>query len=41
MNKGKQYFQDLLGGPEVEVSCMIKETKQETNGAEEISKMNT
>jgi hypothetical protein len=32
----KQYFQDLLGGSEMEVSCMRKKSEQETNEVEEI-----
>jgi hypothetical protein len=31
MNRWKLYFQDLLGGSEMEVSFMRKETEQETN----------
>jgi hypothetical protein len=30
MNRWKQCFQDLLVGSEIEVSCMRKETEQET-----------
>jgi hypothetical protein len=36
INRWKQYFQDLLGGTEMEVYYMKKETEQETNGAGEM-----
>jgi hypothetical protein len=36
MNRWKQHFRDLLGGSEMEVNCMGKETEQETNEAEEM-----
>jgi hypothetical protein len=36
MNRWKQHFQDLLGGSEMEVNCMRKETEQETNEVEEM-----
>jgi hypothetical protein len=36
MNSWKRYLQDLLGGAEVEVSYMRKETEQETNEVEQM-----
>jgi hypothetical protein len=42
MNRWKLYFQDLLGGSEMEVSHMRKETEQETkiNEVEEMPNEN-
>jgi hypothetical protein len=40
MNRWKWYFQDLLGGAEMEVSYMRKETEQETNEVEEMPNEN-
>jgi cell fate regulator YaaT (PSP1 superfamily) len=40
MNRWKQYFQDLLGGSEMEVCYMRKETEQDTNEVEEMPNAN-
>jgi hypothetical protein len=36
MNRRKQYFQDLLGGPKMEANHMKKETAQESHEAEDM-----